>query len=144
MKTDLTSQEQGHVRAALRFSPRAVPRGWAALAKALRAGESTLANVMGGQYAVTASLAFRVARFASVRGRRRVLEGRFPRPGTCPHSRAPRGGGLVSRSARGAWTPEALARSLELATMLGLCAPANDNGVEPDRRGRERGPRWTG
>jgi hypothetical protein len=33
----------------------------------------------------------------------------------------------MNRFGRIAWTPETLARSLELATLLGLCPATNDN-----------------
>jgi hypothetical protein len=82
MTTDLTSQEQAHVRTALRFL-RIRCGGWAPLAKALGAAESTIANVVRGSDAVSARVAIRVARFAAV-GVDDVLAGRFPPPGTCP------------------------------------------------------------
>jgi hypothetical protein len=81
--TDLTLQEQTHVRTALRFL-RTRCGTWAAVGKALRFGESTVGNVVGGHQAVGPTIAFRVARFAKV-SVDDVLAGRFPAPGTCPH-----------------------------------------------------------
>jgi len=80
--TDLTTQEQTHVRTALRFL-RTRCGTWTALSKALRFGENTVANVVRGQ-TVSPVLVFRVARFAKVPVDD-VLTGRFPAPGTCPH-----------------------------------------------------------
>ena len=79
---DLTATEQTNVRAALRFL-RARCGTWGAVSKALRFGESTVANVIGGK-AVTPAMAFRVARLVKVPVDD-VLAGRFPAPGTCPH-----------------------------------------------------------
>jgi hypothetical protein len=81
--SDLTAQEQVHVRAALRFL-RARCGGWAPLAKALRFGDSTVTNAAGGHVGISASMALRVARLSGV-GVDEVLAGRFPPPGTCPH-----------------------------------------------------------
>jgi hypothetical protein len=80
---DLTTQEQAHVRSALKFL-RARLGGWQPLAKVLRLGESTLGNVAGGHRAASIIIAFRVARLAKV-GVDDVLAGKFPPPGTCPH-----------------------------------------------------------
>jgi hypothetical protein len=80
--SDLTSAEQAHVRAAIRFL-RARCGGWAPLAKVLRFKTRSLAKVGGGRVA-SASMALRVARLAGV-GVDDVLAGRFPAPGTCPH-----------------------------------------------------------
>jgi hypothetical protein len=73
------------------------------LAQALRFGESTVANVAGGQRAATPIIAFRVARFARV-GLDDVLGRRFPEPGACPHcghrkEDAPRALGLLGQHA---------------------------------------------
>jgi hypothetical protein len=81
--SDLTAKEQDNVRAALRFL-RTRAGTWATLAKALRLGETTIANVAGGHKTVTPLAAFRVARLAKV-GMDDVLGGRFPAAGTCPH-----------------------------------------------------------
>lgn len=80
---DFTAKEVLHLRAALRFL-RLRCSTWAVLAKALRFGDSTLANVAGGHKAVTATLVVRIAKFARV-GMDDVLSGAFPAPGTCPH-----------------------------------------------------------
>ena len=82
MTTDLTTQEQTHVRTALRFL-RTRCGTWTALSRALRFGENTVANVVRGQ-TVSPALAFRVARFAKA-SVDDVLTGRFPAPGTCPY-----------------------------------------------------------
>ncbi len=79
---DLTTEEQAHVRAALRFL-RARCGGWKLAAKAIRADHKTLMRVANGQ-TVSASTAIRVARFAGV-GVDELLTGKFPPAGTCPH-----------------------------------------------------------
>lgn len=81
--SDLTADEQKNVRAALQFL-RLRCGTWATVAKALRMGESTIANVATGHQAVTPNVTFRVARFVKV-GVDDLLAGRFPPPGTCPH-----------------------------------------------------------
>jgi len=78
---EFTAQEQLCVRAALRFL-RSRCGTWGTLARALRLGDSTIANVACGHKGVTATLAVRIAKFAGV-GVDDVLCGRFP--GTCPH-----------------------------------------------------------
>jgi hypothetical protein len=80
--TDLTAQEQAHVRAALRFL-RSRCGGWAPLGKALRFKVATLGHVANGR-AVSPTVAFRVARFAKV-GLDDLLAGKFLPPGACPH-----------------------------------------------------------
>lgn len=81
--TDLTAQEQANVRAAIRFLR--VQCGSAeALTKALRCNKTTVQSAMASARNVTASMAFRVARFAGV-GVDDLLAGRFPPAGTCPH-----------------------------------------------------------
>jgi hypothetical protein len=79
--TDLTTQEQAHVRVALRFLRTRC--GWASLAKVLHINERTARYIASGR-TVTPTLAFRVARLAKV-GVDELLAGRFPPPGTCPH-----------------------------------------------------------
>jgi hypothetical protein len=81
--SDLTAQEQTHVRTALRFL-RARCGTWAAVGKALRLSESGIANINAGQRGVGPVIAFRVARLAKV-SIDDLLSGRFPAPGTCPH-----------------------------------------------------------
>jgi hypothetical protein len=80
--SDLSTQEQAHVRAALRFL-RVRCGGWALLGKALRFKRTSLSKVSRG-YSVSASLAVRVARLARV-GVDDLLGGKFPPAGTCPH-----------------------------------------------------------
>jgi hypothetical protein len=79
--SDLTTQEQTNVRTALRFL-RARCGGWEPLAKAVGSKTLTLSRVAGGR-AVSASIAFRVARLAGVLVDD-VLAGRYPGAGTCP------------------------------------------------------------
>jgi hypothetical protein len=81
--SDLTVEEQGHVRKALRFL-RARCGDWGSVAKALRFGCSTVASAAGGHRAISASMAMRVARLSGVNVDE-VLSGRFPPPGTCPY-----------------------------------------------------------
>lgn len=83
MNTDLTSQEQAHVRTALRFL-RTRCGTWTALGRALGFGDSTMSNIMSGLRNVSPTLAFRVSRFAKT-SIDDVLTGRFPAPGTCPY-----------------------------------------------------------
>lgn len=80
--SDLSAQEQTHVRTALRFL-RFRCGGWAPLVKALHFKQTTLSNVARGR-AVSASLAFSVARLGGV-SVDDVLAGRYPAPGTCAH-----------------------------------------------------------
>jgi len=80
---DLTNDEQTHVRAALRFL-RVRCGGWMNVGKVLHYKDTSVANVASGQKAVSATLAFRVARVAKV-GVDELLAGKFPPPGTCAH-----------------------------------------------------------
>jgi hypothetical protein len=80
--SDLGAQEQTNVRAALRYL-RLRLGGWAPLARALRFKHGTIAHVVGGK-AVSASIAFRVARLTGV-SIDDLLAGKYPPPGTCPH-----------------------------------------------------------
>jgi hypothetical protein len=80
--SDLTTQEQSHVRTALRYL-RTRCGGWEPLAKALHFAPKTLTNVLQGQPAGV-TLAFRLARLASVPVDD-VIGGRFPPAGTCPY-----------------------------------------------------------
>lgn len=80
--SDLTADEQAHVRAALQFL-RARCRGWEQVAKALHFKATTLGNIANGHKSASASLAVGIAHFASV-GVDDVLMGRFPEPGICP------------------------------------------------------------
>ena len=81
--SDLAAAEQVHVRTALKFL-RSRCGTWGLVAKALRFGVSTLANIASGRKTPGPVLAFRVARFAKV-SVDDVLAGRFPAPGTCPN-----------------------------------------------------------
>jgi hypothetical protein len=83
MNTDLTTQEQQHVRAALRFL-RSHMGAWAPVSKVLRFKDTSLSAVATSHQSVSTTLAFRIARFAKV-GVDDVLTGKFPEPGTCPH-----------------------------------------------------------
>jgi DNA-binding XRE family transcriptional regulator len=80
---DLTTQEQGHVRTALKFL-RARFGGWRPLAKVLHFGESSVGNMAAGHRTPTIAVAFRIARLVKVPVDD-VLAGRFPPAGTCPH-----------------------------------------------------------
>lgn len=80
--TDLTKEEQAAVRGALQFLRRRFG-GWGALGKALKLKDSTLAHVGTGK-AVSALIAFRVARFVHV-SVDDLLSGKYPAPGTCPY-----------------------------------------------------------
>lgn len=80
--TDLTTQEQAHVRIALRFL-RARCGGWMSLAKAIHSTDRGLRRLMAGG-TVTASIAVRVARLAG-QSVSDVLGGAYPPAGTCPH-----------------------------------------------------------
>lgn len=81
-KTDLTAQEQAHVRAALKFL-RARCDGWEPVSKLLRIRRDSLVAVSSGE-TVSASMAVRVARLAKV-GIDDLLAGKFPPAGTCPY-----------------------------------------------------------
>ena len=83
MRSDLTSQEQVHVRTALRFL-RTRCGSWAVVGRTLGFGDSTMQAIVVGRRAVSPLVTFRVARLAKV-SVDDVLAGRFPAPGTCPH-----------------------------------------------------------
>lgn len=80
--TDLTTQEQASVRAALRFL-RVRCGGWASVSKVLKFKDTSLSAVAIGCKAPSMLLTLRIARFAKV-GIDDLLAGRFPAPGTCP------------------------------------------------------------
>lgn len=82
VRSDLTSSEQAHARAALCFL-RARCGGWEPLAKLLRVKEPTVRNVAQGR-TVSASLAFRVARLVKITVDD-LLVGKYPPAGACPH-----------------------------------------------------------
>jgi hypothetical protein len=79
--TDLTKDEQKHVRAAM-FFLKTRYGGWGPLAVLLHMKFTTLSRAANGG-SVSASLAFRVARVAQVPVDD-VVAGRFPGEGTCP------------------------------------------------------------
>jgi hypothetical protein len=82
--SDLSAQEQDHVRTALRYlRARAGLRSWDPLGKALRLKPDSLAKVVAERRGVSAGLAFRVARLAKV-GVDELLAGKFLPAGTCP------------------------------------------------------------
>lgn len=80
--SDLTKEEQAHAREAVRFL--SIRIGATAFPKAIHADPYTIRRVLDGRIPVSASLAVRVARLASV-GVDDVLTGKFPPAGTCPH-----------------------------------------------------------
>ncbi|MFO0656348.1 MAG: helix-turn-helix transcriptional regulator [Polyangia bacterium] len=79
--TDLTLTEQKHVRTGLRYLRRRLGT-WKAVAESIHFSHVMVVRVVGEQYPVSASMAFRVARAigASVD---ELLEGHFL-PGVCP------------------------------------------------------------
>lgn len=81
--SDLDAKEQQHVRAALRFLRRRIGT-WATVADAVRSAPKTIDNVVNGYNAVSASLAFRVARALNVMVDD-LLVGKFVPPGACPN-----------------------------------------------------------
>jgi hypothetical protein len=83
MASDLTQEEQEHVRAAMRFL--AIRFGTMGLmSKALRFQVDTLRHVMDGKESVSPTMAFRLARLAAV-GVDDLLAGKYPVEGMCPH-----------------------------------------------------------
>lgn len=81
-RSDLTKEEQTHVRTALRFLHRRFG-SWKPLAKALALDDSMLSHVVRGDRSVTARLVFRIARLVKV-GIDDLITGRYPAPGACP------------------------------------------------------------
>lgn len=81
-RSDLTTQEQTHVRSAIRFLHTRLG-GWKTLSEVLGFEESTLRGVAQGR-TVSASMAFRAARFGNV-AIEDLLAGKFPSPGSCPY-----------------------------------------------------------
>lgn len=79
---DLTDQEQDNVRVALRFL-HARARGWGPLSVVLGFKRKTLESANQGRL-VSATLAFRAARFAGV-SMEDVLTGKYPAAGVCPY-----------------------------------------------------------
>jgi len=78
---DLDEKEQQHVRTALRHLRRTLG-GWAVVAKGLRYQYDSVEKVNRGGRAVTAAMAFRVARLLGV-SVDDLIAGRFL-PGACP------------------------------------------------------------
>jgi transcriptional regulator with XRE-family HTH domain len=83
----LTDKEQRHVRTALRFLRHRVG-GWQPLADALGIKADTIGKVLRGGRAVTASLAYGVARLTDV-SIDDLLAGALLSPRTCPHCGRP-------------------------------------------------------
>ncbi len=81
--SDLSKEEQVHVRAALAFL-RARFGTWGLLSRALRAKQGFLVRVARGADPASASMAIRVARLGggSVDA---LLAGTWPDPEACPH-----------------------------------------------------------
>jgi hypothetical protein len=79
----LSSEEQNHARAALRFL-RIRVGSWKKLAKALGFEASTLIGVKKHRARVSINLAYCMAKLACVPFDD-VTSGRYPAPGTCPH-----------------------------------------------------------
>ncbi|MFO0740866.1 MAG: hypothetical protein U0270_33525 [Labilithrix sp.] len=80
--SDLTTDEQKHVRAALNFLKNRF--GWPSLAKILHYNEWNIRKLGRGAKTISPTMAFRVARLAQV-GVDDILTGKWPAPGTCPH-----------------------------------------------------------
>jgi hypothetical protein len=81
--SDLTASEQANVRVALQFV-RVRSGGWAVVANALHFKRKTLMNAVTGGDPVSASMAFRLARFVDV-AIEDVLDGTYPPASVCPH-----------------------------------------------------------
>ena len=80
---DLTQEEQGRVRVAIRFLR--IRFGKAVLlAKALRFKPSSIRRVLGGHDMVSPTMVLRVARLAGA-GLDDLLAGKYPVKGMCPH-----------------------------------------------------------
>lgn len=80
--TDLTDQEQQHVRTAIKFL-RIRSGTYESLARVLKFRSQTIRHSADGDL-VSASLAFRIARLADVTVDD-LLKGKFPPKGTCAH-----------------------------------------------------------
>jgi len=78
---DLTLEEQDHVRRAL-WSLHARVTTWKNVGRVLKFEETTVINCANGKRTVSASMAFRVARFVKV-AIDDLLAGKWPEPGTC-------------------------------------------------------------
>jgi DNA-binding phage protein len=81
--SDLTPEEQDHVKAALRVL-RTRLGGTAKLAEALTMNAGTLSWMLSRTGKPSAGTALRAARLAGV-SVEELLSGAWPRPGSCPH-----------------------------------------------------------
>jgi len=81
--SDLTEDEQQHVRRALHFLMKRLG-GRTALAKAMRTKLTTVASSLKPQRGVSAGTALRAARAAG-RPVEELLAGAYPPPGACPY-----------------------------------------------------------
>ena len=81
--SDLTKEEQDHVRDALRFLRIRFGTN-KLLGQALRCKKDSIQQLVMGKYAVSANMAFKVARLAAVTFDD-VTTGRYPVKGMCPH-----------------------------------------------------------
>lgn len=81
--SELTTEEQKNVRAAMRFL-RGRFGSWERVAEALRSRLNTVSGVVHQGRAVSAGLAIRTARLAGV-AIDDVLSGKYPPAGACPH-----------------------------------------------------------
>ena len=82
-KNDLSKVEQENVRLALRFLRTSAGK-WESLGKMLGIAAATIRLVTSGANPVSASMAFRVARFANI-SIDNLLAGKYPPAGTCPY-----------------------------------------------------------
>ncbi|MGH7440630.1 MAG: hypothetical protein ACRENE_33480 [Polyangiaceae bacterium] len=80
--SDLTKEEQAHVRRALQVL-RYRCGGWKAVGKAVKVSEYNVRNI-GKTRGVSAGVAIRVARFLKI-NIDDLLAGKFVPPGTCPN-----------------------------------------------------------
>lgn len=81
--SDLTREEQEHVRAALQVL-RIRCEGWVPVSKALGICEDSVIHIAAGSKQVSARLAFRVARFVKI-GVDDLLAGAWVPKGMCPY-----------------------------------------------------------
>jgi plasmid maintenance system antidote protein VapI len=85
--SDLNTEEQQRVRAAIRHLHARVG-DWMLVAKSLRFASSTVTDMVYGRTPISASMAFRVARFLAA-PIDDLLAGRFTPPETCPYCKQP-------------------------------------------------------
>lgn len=86
-ESDLSGEEQRRVRVALKHI-HARLGDWRLVAKVLRYARSTVADTACGNAAVTASMAFRIARFLGV-PIDALINGDFTPPSVCPYCKQP-------------------------------------------------------